>query len=286
MSNDSSMSLNSLKDIIFQSELSRFPYLNNFYSNPYTYLKARYYMYGSILLVYVLLRTRITPNAVTIAYGLSGIVGGVFLAIPNIYCIYIGAFIFFNKSILDWSDGHLARIKYHPSLTGHILDEYGARINSISFTIGLGFFVFNQLSDFFIIYMIVLISFFHGEKFTSFGSNVILNDLQNLMKNSERVEINSDNKKEQNVSNDYAIKPKYPNFVKKIATIFDDRARSVDFILLIVISDYYTNLNLSLYIFVYIFFKLMAQFILSTIVGVRTKWAESILDNIKCNVKW
>ena len=71
------LSLLNIKKFIFQKQLKRFPYLKNFKQNPYTYLKARYYMYCSVLLVYFLLKTRITPNMVTIVYGLSGVIGGI-----------------------------------------------------------------------------------------------------------------------------------------------------------------------------------------------------------------
>ena len=80
------------------------------------------------------------------------LLASILLSIPNFYLNILGVFIF-NKSILDWSDGHLARIKYKPTLTGHILDVYGGVINSIGLTIGLGFFAFNQSSHEFLIYL-------------------------------------------------------------------------------------------------------------------------------------
>ena len=86
------------------------------------------------------MRKRVTPNLVTLFYGL----GGICFSIPNIYFNLFGVIIFFSKGILDWSDGHLAILKYYPTLTGHLLDIYGARLNSISLTIGLGFFTFHQ----------------------------------------------------------------------------------------------------------------------------------------------
>ena len=58
----SKLSLKELKDIIFNHEFKRFPYLNNFKKNPYTYLKARYYMYGSTLLLFFLFKSPIKPN--------------------------------------------------------------------------------------------------------------------------------------------------------------------------------------------------------------------------------
>ena len=87
------------------------------------------------------------------------VLGGILLSIPNLYLNIVGIIIFFNKGILDWSDGHLARIKYKSTIKGHILDVYGAYLNSIGFNIGLGFFVLNQTGHEYLIYIISTIAF-------------------------------------------------------------------------------------------------------------------------------
>ena len=43
--NHNKLSLKEIKKIIFEEEFRRFPYLDKFKQNPYTYCKARYYMY-------------------------------------------------------------------------------------------------------------------------------------------------------------------------------------------------------------------------------------------------
>ena len=101
----------------------KFPYLFDFIRNPYSFIKARFYMESSAVLVYLLLKTNIKPNTVTVIYGLAGIATGILLAIPNNYTICIALSIAFAKGILDWSDGHLARITGQTSLTGHLLDS-------------------------------------------------------------------------------------------------------------------------------------------------------------------
>ena len=167
------MKLKDIKKFIFKDTFKKFPYLNQFMKNPYTYLKARYYMYCSVLLVYFLIKSNIRPNMVTIAYGLCGVIGGVLLAVPNSSCNIFGIFIFFNKGILDWSDGPLARLKYKISLKGHILDVYGAYLNSIGFTIGLGFFVVNQTGYELLIYPIATIAFLYSGIPSIIGKNII-----------------------------------------------------------------------------------------------------------------
>ena len=277
------ISLRELKVIIFEQQFSKFPYLNDFSTNPYTFLKARYYMYSSVLLVYVLLKTNITPNMVTIAYGVSGVIGGVLLAVPNIYFNIAAVLVFFNKGILDWSDGHLARLKYSPTLTGHILDEYGASINSIGLIMGVGFFSINQTGYTFLMYPIAIAGFLHSEKYTSFGKNVILSQLNKLMTEREAVACDS-TVASQGISENHAIK--FHWIISIFRNILDDRARSVDLVLVIVLLDCYFNYSLTLYVFLLFFLKLSAQFVLSIIVGVRSKWAESVIDNISKNSIW
>ena len=170
-----------LKEIIYNQQFKKFPYLKEFKKNPYSYLKGRYYIYCSIFLVHFLLKTRITPNMVTLAYCFCGVIGCILLSIPNFYLNILGAVVFFNKSILDWSDGHLARIKYKATLTGHILDVYGGFLNSIGLTVGLGFFAFNQSGHEFLIYLIVVSACLHSEVYTSVGKKLILENLNKLI---------------------------------------------------------------------------------------------------------
>jgi phosphatidylglycerophosphate synthase len=271
----SRMSIGDLKEVMFDYELKKFPYLKNFSSNPYTYLKARYYMYSSVFLVFFLIRTRITPNVVTIIYIVSGIATGILLSTPNIYLNYIALFIAFNKGILDWSDGHLARIKFSPSLTGHLLDEFGASINIIGFYVGIGFFAFHQTGFEFLIYLIPMMIFFNGEQYTTSASVSMINSLSKIMK-SNRVKTNANNI-------DLAKKNKvnrYPKWISKFGTLFDGRARSTDTMILLVLLDITIATNFSLYLFLFIFIALMIRFFLSLILGVKRKWAEQVISNL------
>jgi hypothetical protein len=271
-------SLAEIKSYIFSYRFNELPYLHDFKGNPYSYIKSLYYMHSSVFLVYFLLRTRITPNMVTVIYIFAGIATGVLLAIPNIYCNLVAVFIAFNKGTLDWSDGFLARIKYETTLTGHILDEYGATINSIGLSIGLGFYSMHQSGFTFLIYIIPIVPFLYGAKFMSIGKVIILNNINNLLldkTNSKKnlgIEVLND-------SNDNL--DKYPSTLTRLSNVLDDRARSVDFILLIVLLDYYFNMYFTFYLFMLILIKLSFQFILSLYYGINQKWAESLIDNIK-----
>ncbi len=277
--NYKNLNIKDIKKFIFKHQFKRFPYFNKFRENPYTYIKARYYMYCSVLLVYFLIKSRITPNMVTVAYGLCGIVGGVLLAVPNLNCNIIGIIVFFNKGILDWSDGHLARIKYKTTLKGHILDVYGAHLNSIGFNIGLGFFVLNQTGYELLVYPIATIAFLYGGLPTLLGKNIILDELRtNKIKNMITKHNIDDSSKKNNPKYN---KTKYPKWIIYFKGFLDDRARSVDFILLVMIIDINFNYNFSLYLFLLVYMKNLFRFLLIFFNGVKSNWPESTVIDIK-----
>jgi len=263
-----------LKCIMFSYQFSKFPFLLDFFGNPYTFIKSRYYMYCSVVLVYVLLKTRIKPNAVTIAYVLCGIATAILLAIPNITCNLAAVVIAFNKGILDWSDGHLARIKYSPSVTGHILDEYGAVINSIGLTVGLGFFSMHQSGYNGLIYAISVAPILQGMTYKSFAKNVIIDNRHNY-----KLKTVSDYEKTTDLDRSGVGSKGLGNLLINLNCILDDRARSVDFVLLIILCDIYFGTFITLYIFLLITFKLFAKFAFSFYTGVNNKWAESIVES-------
>ena len=108
----------------------------------------------SAVLVYILLKTNIHPNHVTLVYGFSGLLAGFLISLGKSEFIMVGIFIFFTRGILDWTDGHLARKTGKTSLTGHVLDEYGALLGSVGLGFGLGFFV-AQRTDYEFLYYLV-----------------------------------------------------------------------------------------------------------------------------------
>jgi phosphatidylglycerophosphate synthase len=73
----------------------------------------------------LLLRTRLTPNQITIAGTLLGIAGGAFLALPTWLGIALGVVCLMASSVLDCCDGELARLRFTESNIGHLLDVTG-----------------------------------------------------------------------------------------------------------------------------------------------------------------
>ena len=165
-----------LRRTIYKYHTTKFPYLNHFWKNPYTWLKARFYMEGGSVLTYLLLRTKITPNAVTVAYGISGILAGVLLAVPNTMVRVVAVIIFFTRGILDWTDGNLARAKKQTSVVGVYLDEYGGLLGSLGIQIGLGLYVAQQSGLTFVYFLVPFIPLFYAIRFDWFVYRTILRE--------------------------------------------------------------------------------------------------------------
>ena len=77
----------------------------------------------------------------------------IFFRIPseNKIYIYIGLLLAFTKTIFDACDGFLARLKNQKSISGHMLDWYGAHVNAIGFQSGMGFYLANNENEIFFI---------------------------------------------------------------------------------------------------------------------------------------
>ncbi len=257
-----------------------YPYINDWKKNPYTWFKARFYMEASALLVYFLLKTKIKPNTVTIVYGLLGLVGGILLAVPTKATILIAICIFFSKGILDWSDGHLARITNQTSVTGHILDTYGAFLGSLGFQIGLGFYVAQKSEIMLFYYLVPLIPLFYAGKFHSYALSVLLSKYitpekikEYNRKNLQEASANVDEKPDVDCSKRYG---KIYNLVKNF---LDDRARTVDFVCVLLLLEMFTSVFVTWIIFLGFVTRQFLFFSTSFYMVSWRSWAEKQLEN-------
>ena len=57
--------------------------INNWFKNPYTYFKSRFYNEISSIIVFILQYTNITPNFLTLTHAFLGVASGIFLASNN-----------------------------------------------------------------------------------------------------------------------------------------------------------------------------------------------------------
>jgi len=209
------MTFKELRKTIYKYHTTKFPYLNEFKKNPYTWLKARFYMEGGSVLVYLLLKTRITPNVITIVYGFSGILAGALLAIPNAMARIAAVIIFSTRGVLDWTDGNLARAKKQTSIVGGYLDEYGGLMGSLGLQIGLGFYVAQQSGLLLFYFLIPLIPLFYAMRFDWF-----------VYRTAFREGLQSGKFKRGAVDKARIQRWKGLRFYHVINSIFDERARS------------------------------------------------------------
>src|SRR5262249_53801022 len=71
---------------------------------------------------YLLARTRVTPNQVTIVSATIGLVGASLFAVPGYWERLVGAVLFLVSTTVDGVDGELARLKFAESRVGARLD--------------------------------------------------------------------------------------------------------------------------------------------------------------------
>ena len=212
--------------------------------SPYNCLKARVYIELSSLLVFVFQFTRISPNQITLMYAISGVLGGIFLALDNNTLILIACLIFFFKGALDWSDGLLARIRNETSSFGHILDAWGSHVGYIFFISGLSIYCFNITNN--NIYIIALICFLII-KAIDFKSYLYQQSFYEILNNTQNIE-NNFLKKDQ-------IKKQEKNYLYIFLKAFmDDRARTTDSVLLLIILNTLYDFNFLIEIAVILYF--------------------------------
>jgi len=250
---------------------------NNWRKNPYTFLKCRYYIEMSSLIIYFFISSNITANTITLIYILLAPIAGILLSLNNNITIFIGIFIFFNRSILDWVDGFWAKHKNQVSLKGALLDSYGGKIGLLCLNLSIGLFCFNNTGENIFLYLTIFLLFTNSVLVREYSSSLILREVSN-----NEIEVNITPHKNLNKSNFYNSK-KYISFLPKIIldlfyNILDGRARSVDSILLLIIIDIYFKSNLLSFVFVLIVIKSTIIFIGDFYIFYKGDWLKNFQE--------
>ncbi len=254
---------------VYQHNLNSSEYIGDFTRNPYSYLKARYYFFSANIIVYAIQNFDFNPRFLTFIYIFQGFLAMVLLNVENIYLKLLALFLFFSKGTFDWADGHYARLKNKTSLTGHIIDIYGARLNSVFFLIGLGLFQYQKYNNEYFIYMLIFLPLLMFGYLEKYSYQIIFNKLNNIDLNNN---ISNKSKK---------ISYSFFSYIKKnkkfFINILDDRSRTVDLILLILLLELFYNIYISYIFFVAIFIKWSLIWFYSLIFHSSENWAEKIL---------
>lgn len=259
----------------YEYHTKHYPYINNWRKNPYTFLKSRFYMESSAILVLFLLKTRIRPNTVTLAYAFMGLIGGALLSMPSKTAIVIAAVIFFSKGILDWSDGHYAKVTGQTSLTGAILDPYATFLGSLGFQVGLGLYVANKSNMTFFYYLTALVPFFLAAKATSFGYITLFNE---HLTREEIARYTKEGRDNPEGRRDGVIPRNGREYFGSVINRFlDDRARTVDFVCLLIIIEMISPVFITWVIFLGFVLKNFLIFAGTLYIVAKGGWAEENL---------
>ena len=232
----------------------------DFFSNPYTSLKAAFFTEASAVLIFFLQFTRVTPNFLTMLYAFLGLLSGLFLASNNSFLILTSLILIFFKSIIDWTDGLLAKIKNMTSSLGDALDRWAGVVGYNSYIAGFGIYLFNEYQNKYFVIITILLIFFKSIDLKNFiyliiGSKLFKeNDNKSILKS-----INSENRSK----NTYKLQ-RLTNLKFFLIQILDDsRSRILDVILVLIFVDhFYYSLFFLPYIFYFISLKIFLIFIM------------------------
>jgi hypothetical protein len=258
--------------------------LDDFKSNPYTFLKWRFYLETSSLLLYFLVRTNIKPNHITLFYSFLGILTLFLLGLPseNKIFLYTGLFIAFTKTTIDACDGYIARLKNQKSTSGFVLDPYGAYINTIGFQSGIGFYLAYTYENNVFLYLAFLIAFCYAISFKTYAYSYILNE---IIENKHVIHSRHPSTREEQLTNNSFISKLKKSNLKKIYNLlnntFDDRARSVDLIILLFLIEIIFNLRLIEYIFYYLVIRHLIIVFVNLFIYSNNEFLESKINKIR-----
>jgi len=85
----------------------------------------------------LLLRTPVTPNAVTVVGIALGVAGGLLLGVPGVAAVVAAIALLEASAVLDCSDGEVARLRFAESRLGHWLDVTGDTVVHVAVLAGI-----------------------------------------------------------------------------------------------------------------------------------------------------
>tara|TARA_A100001011_G_C14320665_1_gene850466 strand:- start:7648 stop:8490 length:843 start_codon:yes stop_codon:yes gene_type:complete len=243
--------------------------ITNWIKNPYTAFKSIFYIETSALIVYFSQFTNISPNQLTFVYIFFGAIGGLLLASDNSLLILISIFLIFTKGTFDWADGLLARIKNQTSNLGNLLDNWGAKVGSYSFFAGFGYYLYNKSNSEVFLLLIIFTIFLRAIDLKDYSYHLAMYEFTKQRDKKKFFQ-------KLNFSKNLFSKKKFnlfkilKNFIQNYV---DERARTIDLILLLILTDtFFYELIFLQYIFYYMSFKVIVIFFGGIYVTTRKKF--------------
>lgn len=242
----------------------------------YRKFKAKLYMNAGAWLAYLFMKAGISPNAVTVTYALLGILGGIFLAIPMKWFILAGIILFYFRPFLDWSDGTLARVTKQTSITGDVLDSYGAGTGWVALWAGLGLYLANKSGEVVFFYLTPVIPAIFAMDLVSSAKNRlydnhIVRGIRNYIANKQS---------EAPVRTDAAARhPIVTRLFNFLLRLFEHNAGFIDLICLIILLELFLPIFVSWILYLVFFLWQILFFIAMLYVVARGGWVEKELQN-------
>ena len=250
------LSLNQIRKFHYRRQRKNFAetwYMDDWYNNPYSALKSRYYIETSALIVFILQYTKITPNFMTLTYAFLGALSGVFLASDNNKLILISLFLLFSKGSLDWGDGLLAILKKKKSILGDLLDHWGGLIGIYSYLCGFGIYLYNKNNEQHFILLAILIILIKSIDLKNYAYQLTG---YKIFHNNKKIKLNKNTNHHK-----YGVTSYLMSFKNLFQNFVDERARTIDFICLLIFIDVlYFNIELLNFIYYFIFIKTLILF--------------------------
>lgn len=247
--------------------------LNDWFRNPYSSLKSKLFIEISSIIVFILQKSTITPNFLTILNSFLILIAGYLLAYTSNDLKIIGILIFFFQGVWDWADGLLAKIKKQTSDVGYILDPWSGFLNYNLFVISIGLYLYNQFNSDTFFYLIIIYLCFRYFDLRNYSYMFVAYENMNgrisgkrKKKFKKKVKINS-----------------LLTILKKIIqNTFNDRSYWVDIILLVIIFElYYDRVILAEYIFYIIILKNFLIFVGGFYLCFFKNFISSIINSVK-----
>ena len=244
----------------------------------YRKLKARMYMDVAPLLVCLFIKAKIRPNTVTTAYGIMGIIGGIFLAIPIKWFILTGIILFYFRPFLDWSDGLLARETKQTSISGAVLDPYGAGVGWVFLWAGLGLYLAAKSGEVIFFYLTPVIPIMLAVSMLPFIKAILYDDF--VIQGIRDYLSNRQNQVPCQTNADVVTKhPGAAKMVRFIERRFEHNAGFVDLICLIILLELFLPIFISWVIYLAFLLWRIVFFVAGYYMVDKGGWVENELQN-------
>jgi len=229
-----------IREAMYDVQLKRWSRFINIKS-PYTLVKSVYYMETASLFLFITQKIIKSPNFVTFLYALTGVIGAFLLHSSEETLFYTGIFMIFTKGTFDWADGPLARRLNKTSFLGHALDEYGAYVSDAAFRLAFIYYTLGYFPE--LMYLFPIIAFILlVNKFNLFSDCIYF---QNMICNPSEKDNTVPNKGLEDVIKDSGTSAGITKWYYRYVSFLDARARSIDFLLLLLMIDRFFYYNLS-----------------------------------------